>query len=62
MIVLAGNSPGGLVTFDKLTGLVSGKGLQLKFNTMKEAFAYASELNNTEGVENIQIQRIDTSR
>jgi len=56
-----------IVTFDKLSGnTVSEEGSQVrsqvKFATMQEAFAYAAELNNTEGIENIQIERIDTSR
>jgi len=29
---------------------------------MKDAFQYASEINRIPGVENIEIQRIDTSR
>ena len=52
-----------IVTFDKESGLtIAGTGLVVAFHSMKDAFAYASELTNVPGVENIQIQRIDTSR
>lgn len=49
------------VTFDKESGsTIAGTGLVVAFHSMKDAFAYASELTNVPGVENIQIQRIDT--
>tara|TARA_R110000868_G_scaffold268931_4_gene528201 strand:+ start:96 stop:269 length:174 start_codon:yes stop_codon:yes gene_type:complete len=52
-----------IVTFDKESGLtITGTGLVIAFHNMKDAFQYASEINRIPGIENIEIQRIDTSR
>lgn len=48
-----------IVEFDKVDGLtVVGENLQVTFRSLKDAFAFASEVNKNPYVRNIEIKRI----
>ena len=51
------------VTFDKVEGhTVTGKNIVTNFGSMKDAFVFVSECERNPYIENVKLDRFDTSK